>query len=101
MNEPLKNCPFCGSEVDPEFQHKDEFFIDCRACNAQQHNMTHSGVIKMWNRRTPGPATQAMLDHFQALTAWKARHTALPKEVHPGHPSDATIQAFIDECLTP
>ena len=57
MSEPLKPCPFCGR--DP-VEHKSHGGA-CETPGCPLEDLEHYVSREKWNRRTPGPATKAML----------------------------------------
>lgn len=60
MSEERKPCPFCGAAPQERFVAAGDgsyFEISCRSCAVA---MTE----RLWNRRTPGIATQKLLDTY-------------------------------------
>ena len=61
IKNPLKDCPFCGSEVGIHLNYRDEIKIDCNKCSAEMwdyvlyktrglENIVKE-LIAEWNRR--------------------------------------------------
>jgi hypothetical protein len=80
MAEGLAPCPFCGNEH-PEIVSGDGVMCGVPDCYG-------SNMFDQWNRRTPGPATKAMLDWCR-----KCQDPAVDKLQNPAD----IMNAFIDE----
>lgn len=87
MAEQLKPCPFCGN-AEPEFVSGDTVY--CENCWA-------SAPYDTWNRRTPGPATRAMLELWQAQRV-EHKQVGIPEEVIRVTPNvvDAVLAEWCD-----
>ncbi len=84
MSEQLKSCPGCGlMAMQSKFKDEPPGDIECCDC-------TFRADAEDWNRRTPDPATKAMLEWAQETLSWMAS-----KGIPPG--MFAKFQAFIDE----
>lgn len=96
MPEPLKPCPFCGHSVPDWEEGMNDVYCGNEDCPARM-------PLLLWNRRTAGPATRAMLDHLAkelAFVSLDFRDATIPAKAGYGLmtkiPTD-DVQAFIDE----
>lgn len=88
MAEKLKDCPFCGSDI----VLKRDGAVRCSSCSA--HTDPDFGT---WNRRTPGPATKAMIEDVErTLREIGERDLEFDPSNH-GNPWISTLQAFLAE----
>jgi hypothetical protein len=105
MAEQLKPCPHCqGTDLKilpRNYIDGGGFVLTCQngGCIARIWGHDEADVVARWNRRTPGPATAAMLDRLRMLEVWKDSG-AFPEE-YPGTLSKEEISAFLAEWLDP
>jgi Lar family restriction alleviation protein len=77
MPDLLVHCPFCGETkqaVVPSVDEAEEFAADgfnvkCDNCGASILGFTREDAIQSWNRRTPGPATKALLEQAKMIVS--------------------------------
>jgi hypothetical protein len=90
MSEQLKQCSGCGCAARPvrlDLEMK-MFYVACKnmECGIMAYGNTQGEAVQLWNHRTPGPATKAMLE-------WANNDANVWKD-------DPIFQAFIDEWRT-
>ena len=101
MNEPIKPCPFCGSEAN---LNSDLFAANPRAaqswvtcknnlCNAHTHSSTEKNkAIEAWNTRT-------LSEQPANVTALRAALERLSNLLQFNTPLEGEIQSIISEAL--
>jgi len=95
MSETLEPCPLCRMQAkeEPLYEGCSGWLVWCPKCGLRVWRGMSDGrgpdiARKVWNRRTPGPATKAML-------AW-CRKCQDPAVAKLPNPSDI-MNAFLDE----
>ena len=86
MSEELGPCPFCGAPANNRLAIANHYSISCSECPCE---MQGDPEPNEWNRRTPGPATKAMV-------AWcKGSGRPMRPALHPEHIK--ILEAFLAE----
>jgi hypothetical protein len=96
MSEDLPSCPFCGEEAKYHPTFKEKYQVECSRCKIFMS-------LKQWKRRTPGPATNLLLEQWRKTRSLH-RYVGIPDEIVRVYPKivDAVLEEFgrtIEPCV--